>query len=44
MEAQVIRTFLETVAELPWNERSEESLDLVRAQAILDEDHYASAT
>ncbi len=41
MEAQVVRTFLETVAELPWNERSEESLDLVRAQAILDEDHYA---
>ena len=41
MEAQVIRTFLETVAELPWNERSDESLDLLRAQTILDEDHYA---
>ena len=41
MEAQVVRTFLETVAELPWNERSEESLDLRKAQAILDEDHYA---
>ena len=41
MEAQVIRTFLDTVAELPWNERSEESLDLQKAQAILDEDHYA---
>jgi len=41
MEAQVIRTFLDTVAELPWNERSEESLDLQKAQTILDEDHYA---
>ncbi len=41
MESQVIRTFLDTVAELPWNERSEESLDLTRAQTILDEDHYA---
>jgi ATP-dependent Lon protease len=41
MEAQVIRTYLDTVAELPWNTRSEESLDLTRAQAILDEDHYA---
>jgi len=41
MEAQVIRTFLDTVAELPWNTRSEESLDLVKAQTILDEDHYA---
>src|SRR5207237_453008 len=41
MEAQVIRTYLETVAELPWNKRAEESLDLKRAAAILDEDHYA---
>jgi len=41
MEAQVIRTFLDTVAELPWNARSSESLDLPTAQAILDQDHYA---
>ena len=40
MEAQVIRTYLETMAELPWNKRAEESLDLKRAAAILDEDHY----
>ncbi len=40
MEYQVIRSFLEVVAELPWNERSEESLDLGRAAEILDEDHY----
>ncbi len=41
MESQVIRTFLETVAELPWSERSEEQLDLKHAQEILDQDHYA---
>ncbi|HEU4699083.1 MAG TPA: endopeptidase La [Gemmatimonadales bacterium] len=41
MESQVIRTFLETVAELPWSIRSAEHLDLVEAQKILDEDHYA---
>ncbi len=41
MEAQVIRTFLEHVAELPWNERSEERLALPEAAAILDADHYA---
>ena len=41
MESQVIRTFLENVAELPWNERSEEHLDLREASRILDEDHYA---
>jgi ATP-dependent Lon protease len=40
MEAQVIRTYLETVAELPWNTRSEEELDLPRAAQILEEDHY----
>jgi len=40
MEAQVIRTYLETVAELPWDRRSEESLDLKRAAEILEEDHY----
>ena len=40
MEAQVIRTYLETVAELPWNKRTDESLDLKRAEEILEEDHY----
>jgi ATP-dependent Lon protease len=41
MESQVIRTFLENIAELPWNERSKEHLELAQAQFILDEDHYA---
>ncbi len=40
MEAQVIRTYLEWIAELPWNSRSDDNLDLVRAQVVLDEDHY----
>ncbi|PYO94521.1 MAG: endopeptidase La [Gemmatimonadetes bacterium] len=40
MEAQVIRTYLETIAELPWNTRVEESLDLKQAAKILEEDHY----
>src|SRR4051812_27062159 len=40
MEAQVIRTYLETIAELPWSKRAEESLDLKRAEQILEEDHY----
>ncbi|MFB6239969.1 MAG: endopeptidase La, partial [Gemmatimonadota bacterium] len=39
-EAQVIRTYLETMADLPWNERTEERLDLERAAEILDRDHY----
>jgi ATP-dependent Lon protease len=40
MEAQVIRTYLETVAELPWNKRSEEKLDVQEAARILNEDHF----
>ena len=40
MESQVIRNFLETVAELPWNTRSEEHIDIPRASEILEEDHY----
>src|SRR5574338_53711 len=41
MESQVIRTYLETIAELPWNTRSEEALELAKAASILDADHYA---
>ena len=41
MESQVIRTYLETIAELPWNSRSEDHLDVKEASRILDEDHYA---
>ena len=39
-EYQVIRTFLEWITELPWNERSEEKIDLSVAEEILDDDHY----
>jgi ATP-dependent Lon protease len=40
MEAQVIRTYLEWIAELPWSTRSDDHLDLRRATEVLDEDHY----
>jgi ATP-dependent Lon protease len=40
MEAQVIRTYLEWIAELPWNTRSDDKLDLNNASAVLEEDHY----
>jgi len=41
MESQVIRTYLETIAELPWNSRGKDHLDVQEASRILDEDHYA---
>ncbi|HEX7546192.1 MAG TPA: endopeptidase La [Gemmatimonadaceae bacterium] len=40
MEAQVIRTYLEWIAELPWGSRSDDQLDLPHAIKVLEEDHY----
>ena len=40
MEAQVIRTYLEWMAELPWGKRSDDQLELPHAIKVLDEDHY----
>ena len=40
MEAQVIRTYLEWIAELPWNTRRDDHLDLTTRGRVLDEDHY----
>ena len=39
-EYQVLRTYLELVTELPWGGRTEDMIDLVDAERILDEDHY----
>jgi len=37
---QVTRSHVEFVLDLPWNESTEDCLDLKRAREILDEDHY----
>jgi ATP-dependent Lon protease len=34
-----IRTWLDTVLDIPWNERTEDSYDIAGARVILDEDH-----
>ncbi|MEG1426411.1 MAG: endopeptidase La [Oscillospiraceae bacterium] len=39
-EASVLRAYLETCLELPWNLRSKEKIDLDRAEKILNRDHY----
>jgi len=39
-EYQVIRTYLEWITELPWNQRTEDKIDLAVAQEVLQEDHY----
>src|SRR6185369_16051795 len=40
LEATVTRNHLEWVFALPWNNKTEDSLDIAHAQAILDEDHF----
>lgn len=39
-EASMVRNYLDWLFDLPWNDLSEDSLDLKRAQNILDEDHF----
>ncbi|MFJ9207710.1 ATP-dependent protease [Streptomyces sp. L-9-10] len=38
-EGSWIRTWLDTVLELPWNERTEDEYDIRGAQAVLDAEH-----
>ena len=39
-EYQVVRTYLEWIADLPWSKGTEDNLDINRAEEVLNEDHY----
>lgn len=39
-EGSVIRTYLDWIFDLPWNTRTDEVIDLMNAESILEEDHY----
>jgi ATP-dependent Lon protease len=39
-EYGVIRTYLEWLVELPWNEETDDDLDVAHAREVLDADHY----
>jgi len=39
-EATVVRNYIDTVLALPWNDRTEDKIDVEEAERILDEDHY----
>ncbi len=39
-ENGVVRTYIETMLEMPWDSMAEESLELEKAKNILEEDHY----
>ncbi|MEZ5074292.1 MAG: endopeptidase La [Solirubrobacterales bacterium] len=39
-EYGVIRTYMDWLLELPWNERTTDDLDVEHAREVLDDDHY----
>lgn len=39
-EGSVVRGYIETLLDLPWNKKSEDNTDLKNAEQILDDDHY----
>jgi len=39
-ERSVVRTYVEWLLDLPWQNETEDNLDLAHARKILDEDHY----
>ena len=40
-EATVVRTYLDTLLDLPWSEADDEHLDIAHTEKILNDDHYA---
>ncbi len=39
-EATVVRNYLDVVLDLPWDETSDDNLDIEQAREVLDRDHY----
>ena len=39
-EATVVRNYIDTVLALPWEDRTQDKIDVAEAERILDEDHY----
>ena len=39
-EAGVIRTYIETMLEMPWNKRAEDFTDIAYAKELLEAEHY----
>lgn len=39
-EASMVRTYLDWMIDLPWNKKTNDSIDLAKSKEILDEDHF----
>ena len=42
-ETTVVRNYIDCIVSLPWDEKSDSTIDINRAEVILDEDHYGLA-
>jgi len=40
VESTMVRTYLEWLVELPWSKSTKDNIDIRKARAILDKDHY----
>ena len=43
-ESGVIRNYISTILELPWNKQTKDKIDIKKSREILDEDHYGLKT
>ncbi|MBN2898159.1 MAG: endopeptidase La [Clostridia bacterium] len=43
-ESGVIRNYITTILDLPWNKQTKDKIDIKRSREILDEDHYGLKT
>jgi ATP-dependent Lon protease len=39
-DASIVRTYLDWLVDMPWSRSTADSLDLLKAKRVLDEDHY----
>ncbi len=39
-ETTVVRNYIDSILSLPWHKKSHSRIDIVRAEKVLDEDHY----
>ncbi|MCL7487628.1 MAG: endopeptidase La [Desulfobulbaceae bacterium] len=39
-ETTVVRNYIDAIISLPWSERSDSKIDIVKAEQVLDEDHF----
>lgn len=39
-ETTVVRNYIDTILDLPWNKKTDSKIDIIKAEKVLDEDHF----